>query len=140
MGKIDFSDLEALRLSFKEIADLPDEVIDEMLNAEADIIVDAQKQSAREYQIHDTGLEIESIGKSKVKTSVDGKCIHVYPQGSRTRGGITTRNAEIGFIAEFGKHGVDARPFIRDANEKAADQAVDAAAKIYDRYLSSKKL
>lgn len=140
MAKFEMDDLEALQLSFDQIAKLPDEVIEEMLNAEADIIVEAQKESARKYGVRDTGLEIESIGKTKVQQAKDGKCIHVYPQGSRTRNGITTRNAEIGFLAEFGKTGVPARPFIRDANEKAADQAVDDAYKIYDNYLKSKKL
>lgn len=140
MAKLEMDDLEVLRLSFEQIAELPDEVISEMLNAEADIVVEAQKASARKYNVQDTGLEIASIGKTKVQTSKDGKCIHVYPQGSRTRNGIVTRNAEIGFLAEFGKTGIPARPFIRDANEGAADKAVDAAYKIYDSYIASKNL
>lgn len=140
MAKIEIDDMASLRLSFEQLSELPDEVVDDMLNAEADIIVEAQKQSAREYGIQDTGMEISSIGKTKVKKAVDGKCIHVYPQGSRTRNGIVTQNAEIGFIAEFGKQGVPARPFIRDANERAAEKAVDAAYKIYDDYLRKRRL
>ena len=48
------------------------------------------------------------------------------------------RVAEIAFINEFGKKNQPARPFISQANESNAGAAVDAAADVYDRYLSSK--
>lgn len=63
--------------------------------------------------------------------------MYVYPQGTNERG---NRNAEVAFINEFGKHGQPARPFIKTANEEAADTAVEAAAKVYDKYLKSKNL
>ena len=72
----------------------------------------------------------------------NGRCIFVYPQGSRRRGkkGKTTRNAEIAFIAEYGRRKQKARPFIRDANDACAEQTTQAAAKIYDSWLKSKNL
>ena len=48
------------------------------------------------------------------------------------------RAAEVAFVDEFGKQGQPARPFIQTANEKAADPAIDAAARVYDDFLKSK--
>lgn len=135
------TELAALQADLQELASLPDSLVAEMLNAEADIIIQGQKNSAREYGTVDTGQMAASIKKGAIKKLKSGdRCIYVGPSGTRTRDGITTRNAEIAFINEFGKHGQPARPFINTANERYADKAVDAAFKIYDRYLTSKNL
>ena len=62
---------------------------------------------------------------------------YVYPKGTR-RHGNKRRAAEVAFVDEFGKRGQPARPFIQTANEKAADRAIDAAARVYDDFLKSK--
>lgn len=138
MATIDIGDLEALCMDMKELANIPISVIDEMLNAEADIIIEAQKKSAVSMGVQDTGLSISSIGKGKPSTTIDGRVISVYPRGTRTRNGITTRNGEIAFINEFGKRGQPARPFIATANEQNADKAIDAAEQVYNNYLKTK--
>lgn len=140
MARFECNDLAGLIMDLEELANMPDSVITDILNAEADIIVDAQKASARSMGVEDSGLTVSSIKKGKPKTTSKGKAIYVYPQGSRKRGNKTTRNAEIAFINEFGKHGQPARPFINTANEKGADKAVNAALKVYDDYLKTKKL
>lgn len=37
MAKVEFKGIDEVELSFKELAELPDEVIDAMLNARADV-------------------------------------------------------------------------------------------------------
>lgn len=140
MAKIDFSDLDKLCMDFKEMADIPASVVDSMLNAQADVIVTGQKQVGERMGVRQSGMLLESISKGKAKTGRDGRYIEVSAKGSRTRGGTTTKNSEIAFINEFGKRGQAARPFISTANEEFAEQAVDAAEKIYDNYLRSKGL
>ena len=73
----------------------------------------------------------------KLKKTSDGRAIYVYPKGTR-RHGNKRRAAEVAFVDEFGKQGQPARPFIQTANEKAADPATDAAARVYDGFLKSK--
>lgn len=140
MARLEVNGLSELSLSLEEMASIPEEVLDEMLNAQADVIADAQKKKARAYGVYKTGGVIASIRKGKIKRLRDGKSIMVSFQGSRQRGNISTREAEIAFINEFGKRNQPARPFIRDANESAADGAIQASETVYDNWLKSKNL
>lgn len=140
MAKFECSDMASFLLSMQELAELPDDVLEDMLDAEADVIVAAQKNSAVSMGVYDTGEVSRSIAKGKAKRTSSGMSISVYPKGSRTRGGITTRNSEIAFINEFGKQGQSPRPFIQTGNERGVDSAVSAAADVYDDYLNSKNL
>lgn len=140
MANLSTSGLEELVGGFDAIAELPDEVVLEMLVAEAEVIAPAQEAEARamlsgEYS---TGETAQSISyDKKLKKTADGRAIYVYPKGTR-RHGNKRRAAEVAFVDEFGKHGQPARPFIQTANEKAADRAIDAAARVYDDFLKSK--
>lgn len=140
MATFSSNGLDELILSLEEVAQLPDSVKDEILNAQADVVVQAQRQKARAYGVHRTGLTVEKIGKGKPKTTKDGRVIYVYPKGSRLRGKKKTRNAEIAFVNEFGSRKQKARPFIHDANEECAAATVAAGAEVYDRFLKSKNL
>lgn len=140
MADFSCTGLDDLMLSMAEIAEIPDDVQDNMLNAQADVVVRAQQSKASSYGVQDSGKTAESITKGKVKSGKNGRVIHVYPKGTRTRGKTTTRNAEIAFIAEFGKKGQSARPFIRDANESSAAETTQAAFTVYGNWLKSKNL
>lgn len=142
MASMQCPDLAKLITDMGGLASIDTGTLDEMLSAEADVVIEAQKSTARSMGVHDTGKLISSITKTKTYAGKGDtlRCIYVRPEGYRDRGGYTTSNTEIAFINEFGKHGQAARPFIRTANEQAADQAVQAAAKIYDDYLSTKDL
>lgn len=126
-----------LAISLEEICETPRDVLDEMLNAEADVIARAQREKGRAYGVHRTGVTLASIKKSKTYKTKDGRSIFITPTGINADG---NRNAEVAFVNEYGKHGQAARPFIRDANEEKAEEAVNAAAEIYDKWMSSKGL
>lgn len=133
--------LDGLILSMEQVAMMPDSVKEDLLNAQADVVVQAQRKKAREYGVHRTGLVISSICKGKPKKrGVDDYVIYVYPRGTRKRGGKRVRNAEIAFINEFGKRTQEARPFMQDANESCAEQTVAAGAAVFDEFLKSKNL
>lgn len=140
MAQISTGGLDELLDDFAAIAELPDSVILEMLTAEAEVIAPAQAAEARSMGVYDTGTTAQSITyDKKLKDTSDGKAIYVYPKGTR-RDGNTRRVAEVAFVNEFGKEGQPGRPFINTANEKKADEAVNAAAKVYDNYLKAKNL
>lgn len=140
MARLTYSGYDALILSMQEVANLPDEVLDEMLNAQADIVVDAQRKQAEAMGVVDTGLTLRSIKKGKVKVKKGVRSIFITPSGTRKRGKKRVRNAEIAFINEFGKKKQKARPFIRTANEMSAQATTQAAADVLDRYYTSKNL
>lgn len=133
--------LDELMLSIQEIAEIPEEVQDEMLNAQGDVVAREQQESARRYGIQRTGLTIRSIRKGKVKLDKHGnRVLYVTPVGSRIRGKKKTSNAEIAFLNEYGTKKQKARPFMRDANERSAEAATKAAAEIYYRWQESRGL
>lgn len=140
MAEFHCDGLDGLLADMQALAELPDEVIDEMLNAGADVVTDAQKRKIAAYGILDTGRAMRSVKKGRIKLRKDQRVIYVTPTGSRKRGKTTTRNAEILFVNEYGKRGQKARPAIRDANEESAEATTAAQAAVYDQWLKSKNL
>ena len=143
MARVEFSGIDELSLSLKEVAELPDEVIDAMLDARADVVVAAQRQAAKRMLKgpHVTGETTRSIKKGKPKLRDGHRVLYVTPTGSRKRGKAkAVRNAEIAFINEYGTRKIPARNFIRTANESCADAATAAEFEVYSRYLEKKRL
>lgn len=147
MAEFKAAGLDELALSLQEIAEIPEDIQDEMLQAQSDIVARAQRESAKRYGIYDSESNkhmADSIKPGKVKLDKHGtRMLYVTPTGSRTRGKTKTRNATIAFFNEYGadetRH-ITARPFIRDANERSAEAATQAAADIYYRWQESRGL
>jgi HK97 gp10 family phage protein len=135
MARFNQFGIEDLIGSFENLANIPDGVLDEMLNAGADVIAEKQKAVGQRMGVHKTGVTLDSIKKAK-KTgeSKGGRYIDVYPDGMNEDG---NRNAEVAFINEFGKRGQDARPFMETANEESAGETTEAAAKILHEWQES---
>ena len=133
MASFKVDGLDGLEKFFENIAAVPDEVIDGMLNAEADVAVGAQKRTAGTMLQgpYNKGAVQGAIKKGKVKANKDGRSITVGFSGSQHG----TPIGEIAFINEFGKRGQPARPFIKTANEECANEALAAATKIYSDYI-----
>lgn len=165
MSGISFDGLDELMLSMQEVAELPESVQDEMLNAQADVVAEAQRAEAMklsamlypsthgntrntsatnhlpgQVRSFSTGETARSIKKGKPKTKNGTRVIYVTPTGSRKRGKQRIRNAEIAFYNEYGTRTINARRFIWMANEKSAEAATEAAFNVYDKYLKSKNL
>ena len=144
MGRLEVNGIDGLMDDLAALAALPDSVVEGILDAEADIIV-AQQQHEVGSQWrgpYSEQLSAKSIKKGKVKKTKDGRYITISPQGTRKRGGRSTRNAEIAFINEYGAPGrhIAARPAIDTANKKKEGEAVDAGERVYNAYLDSKNL
>ena len=139
MGVVTTVGLDDLLTDLGELAKLPDSVTDDILNAEADVIVAAQQaQTAKIWTgPYATGTTAKSIKKGKVKKTGLDKSITVAPTGTNKRG---TRNAEVAFVNEYGKKGQPGRPAIRIANEQKEKEAVEAGEKVYYAYLDGKNL
>lgn len=142
MGRLTVNGIDALSDDFAALARLPESVIDGILDAEAEVITRAQREEIEKQWRgpHSLGISAKSIKKGKAKKDRDGRSLSVYPQGTRKRGGQTTRNAEIAFINEYGKRGQPARPAISTANMKKEKEATDAGERVYNQFLDSKNL
>lgn len=143
MAEFSCNGLDGLMLSLQEIAEIPEEVQDEMLRAGAEVVAKAQREKVRAYGIYDGSSPkhvADSIKPGKVKLKKGQRIIYVSPTGSRRRGKAVTRNSEILFVNEYGRRGQKARPAVRDANEASAEATTAAQAEVYDKYLRSKDL
>ncbi len=135
MAKLSVNGIDGLMLSLEEIADIPDDVAAAMLDAEAQVVEEAQMASAVTMGVYDTGQTAASIRRGKMKRARDGsRVVYVTPQGKNDKG---ERNATVGFVNEYGvpSRKIPPRPFIATANEQAATPAVEEAAKIYNKFL-----
>ncbi|MBD5356514.1 MAG: hypothetical protein HDR88_06110 [Bacteroides sp.] len=144
MARMEVNGLDALIDDLAALAELPDSVVEGILNAEADVVVPAQRSEIenRWSGPYSMGISANSVKKGDVKKLPDGGAIYIYPQGTRKRGGKSVRNAEIAFINEYGApaRGIAARPAISTATAKSEEQAVEAGEKVYNAYLDSKNL
>lgn len=142
MARFDVYGIADLYSDLAALSYLPESVSDAILNAEADVIVEAQRKTIEEMQHgpNYTGISAKSIKKGSVRRGKKGPYISVYPQGDRIRNGRSYRNGEIAFINEYGKRGQPGRPAIRTANAQAADKAVAAGEKVYNNFLNSRNL
>ena len=144
MGRLTVNGLAALADDFAALARLPDKVVEDILDAEAEVITAAQREEIEKQWRgpHSLGISAKSVKKGKVKKDKDGRSVTVYPQGTRKRRGRSTRNAEIAFINEYGApgRGITARPAIDSANKKKESEAVDAGERVYNAYLDSRNL
>lgn len=66
-----------------------------------------------------TGDLANSIIVSKIKEKDGGKSVEVYPDGKDRHG---VRNATKGFVLQYGRKNMPARPWFTAANTKAADE------------------
>ena len=138
MANLSFSGIDGLMLSMQEAAEIPDDVAEAMLQAEAEIVEQAQIAYGMQMGVYRTGETLASIRPGKMKRGRNGgRLIYVTPHGVNDR---EERNAAVAFINEYGKRNQAPRPFIATANEAAATPAVEAAANIYDAFLQSKGL
>lgn len=140
MAKLELDGLEGLISDFSKITELPLHIQSDMLMAQADIVIAAQKKEIDILGLKKTGQLKESITKT-AKTKTDGlnHYVDVYPQGIRKNG---MRNEEVGFILEFGapSRNIKASKWMESANEKSADATAQAAENIYDNFLKENNL
>ena len=91
----------------------------------AAVLVDAQQAEIRStFQSgRVTGDLASSIKATSVKKKDSTQYVEVYPQGTNRRG---ERNATVGFVHQYGRSNMPARPWFTSANEKAAGEVQEA--------------
>ncbi|MBQ2997256.1 MAG: HK97 gp10 family phage protein [Oscillibacter sp.] len=145
MAEFHFSGVDELELSLREIEELPEEVVDEMLEAQADVLIDEIQNRGEAYGVMapGSGKMLRSIKKGRPKRGKNGtRQIVVSPRGTRKRGkeGKKTSNAEIAFLNNYGTRHQQARPFWSDAEKTSEKSMEKAAAEVHDKWLNSKGL
>ena len=145
MATLDTNGLGELILDLNGLAQTPSDVIDNMLMAGGEVIKKGHERELQSLGLVKTGRLKSSITIHK-KRSGSSRYVLIYPYGShhqynKNRGGVATAtNNDVGFVLEVGGHGIHPRQWMRVANEKNIDAAVDAEYKVYDLFLKTKGL
>lgn len=147
MATFDTSELDEFALDVEELAKLSDTAINQMLDAGAKVIAAGHEKTLRSMGLVRTGRLAGSI-KIIRRGSGNKRYALIYPNGihhtykTRKGGRKAARNAEIGFVHEFGarKRNIAASQWMRVANERYIDEAVEAEMRVYDDYLKQHNL
>lgn len=138
MPDINLNGLDDLLKAFDNLAsidtDVKVEALDAMARAAAEKIKEyGQNMGVRDDESSTHILDVLKIKKPKL--TKDGGHADITFAGSRRRGKTSTRNAEIAFVNEYGKHGQTARPFIRTAMAENEDKIIKAGAEIIGAWI-----
>ena len=157
-------DIEGLTLSMEEVAEIPENVVYEILDAQGKVVAKAHRESIRRHGLRKTGM-LESSIKHIRKMRLGTRYVLVYPTGTHheytgvektgvysrsksnrtyTYGGGSKKasNSDVGFVHEFGApyRNIKATGWMREANEMSAEATTRAGFEVYDKWLKSKNL
>lgn len=136
-----YTGVDDIMREIEMMAEVPDEVLEDMLKAEAEVIKSAQVRQLQQLDFKESTGQLErsiSSGARMKRDRYGRPSLHVYPGG--TRQGKDTTNAEVGFVTEYGapQRGISPRPWMRVANELSEEEATSAAQAVYDEWLDGK--
>lgn len=161
MANFSVQGVDALIEDMLALEEIPDEVVDKMLKASADIALRAMQNSLKKLGLIDTQQLYDSLTAVQ-KRNKQGKIYYlIYPRGTRhdyltvgkiRRVGIKRHrksgqaikmtNNDVGFVLEFGapRRNKKAYQWMRTALEGCADEILAVQTRIYDEWLKSKNL
>jgi len=148
--------MDECMLSMKQVAEIPDDVANDMLQAGGEIIAEAQRRKITATLLQpSSGILAKSVTVTPKMKRRKGeeRYVTVYPKGTHhtymhkatptsTPVQKIATNNEVFFINEYGAplKEIAGKGIARAANEESAE-AVDAAMfKVYDKFLESKGL
>lgn len=125
MARFEVSGIEGMqdRLLKREAA--ATKAVPKMLKAGGAVLVKAQQEEIRRTFTgkRSTGDLASSIKQTSVKKKGETQCVEVYPHGNNRRG---QPNATVGFVLQYGRSNMPARPWFTSSKEKAAPEVQEA--------------
>ena len=131
MARFEVSGIEAAQEAFLRRSERAAKAVPKMLKAGGAVLVKAEQEEIRRTFTSNrvTGDLANSIKCTAVKKRGSGQCVEVYPHGKNRRG---ERNATVGFVHQYGRTNMPARPWFTAANEKAADDVVSEMRRVWE--------
>lgn len=143
ISKTSFENIDEIQSLFEKDSMRGERLAPEMLKAGAAVLVEEQKKESdfmvktgklrligkRHLKSRSTGALTASIKASRIKQSGMTSSIEIYPHGTDRKG---IRNAEKGFIANYGAGHISGYPWMDEANGKVSDKTYEAMLKIWN--------
>lgn len=138
MARIDTSGLGDIARQILEQSDKTERAAKKMLEAGAEVVKNEQVAEIKKTFASDrsTGALANSIKASKVKKKGSEYYIEVAPTGKDKKG---VRNATKGFVLEYGRSNMPARPWMTRANEKSQGKVDEAMRGAFDEVMNGEE-
>lgn len=169
MARLETTGIEDIISAFDDLADVPDDVMRDMLLAGGEVVATAQRNKLKQLGLYKTGKLHDSIAvhEKRGKSSDWRRYVLIYPEGDHhtyrrtaytklgygyvhrdnrwyTVGGDekTATNNEVGFVHEYGapKRNIKAKLWMKKANEGCAEATTEAQSKVFFEWLNQKNL
>lgn len=110
------------------------EAVPEMLKGAGEVAKDILTQSIIQKNFTKSGKRAfgdlkASMKVTKIKKKGDEKHVEVYPMGTDRKG---VRNATKGFVLNYGRSNMDAKPWFSDAQTKVVEEGENEMRKIWE--------
>jgi HK97 gp10 family phage protein len=140
MAKLEVGGFEGAEKMIAELAQNAPETVDAMLNAGAHVLAEAQRAAVKRHAKagRSVGTLANSIKATEPKGDGAGRYVEVFPHGDQPHGNPRkgkrgkVSNMQVGFVLEYGRSNMPARPWMSEANEKSAGKIQDAMSEIWE--------
>ena len=131
MAKFTVTGLDGVMEAMLRQDAIVEEAVPEMLKAGGEVIKRAFQTETKKLNStgRATGALTASIKVSAVKERNGGKFVEIAPTGKDRHG---VRNAEKGFVLNFGRSNMPARPWFTRANANAAEEATAEMRRVWE--------
>lgn len=132
MARLTFGGIVDIQNTVYSKAQILDVAVPHMLEEGAKVMVKAQREECKRMFSKDrsTGDLAKSIARSAVRKKGDVRYIEVRPTGKNRNG---ESNAKVGFVQEYGRSNMQARPWASTANEKCKDEVNKVMKGLWER-------
>lgn len=131
MAKFGITGLDDIQEALLRRGQATIDAVPEMLKAGGEVIKKSLQEETSKLNStgRSTGALTASIKVSTVKERNGEQYIEIAPTGKDRHG---VRNAEKGFVLNYGRSNMPARPWFTAANEKAADEATAEMRRVWE--------
>lgn len=132
MARIDINGFEDVERQLLQRTERAAKAVPKMVREGAIVLASAQIEEIKSMfgkSDRSTGDLAKSIGCAPIKTNSTGTFTTVYPRGKDSKG---VSNATKGFVLQYGRRRMIARPWFTSANEKAAPKVHEAMRKVWE--------
>ena len=138
MANFSVSGLDEFMLFMQQVAELPESVMDEMLNEQADFLIPEIQKRGYAYGVG-SGELLKSIKKGKPKRGKNGGRQLIIAARGRNKVSKTP-NGYVAFLNNYGSRHNVAKPFWTDTESISDKSLNEIAARAYNLWLESKNL
>ena len=134
MARMDMSGLDEVARDMLRLGQESDKASKAMLQAGAEKVKAAWRESIESHGLVKTGDMLDSVGYKPPKSSGTAASVDIYPQGTDRKG---VSNAEKAFINHYGTSRRPGTRFVDEAEARANTTAIPAMEEVWDEFIKT---